>query len=168
MPKFDIEKFCSVIQNHRITYAYVVPPIVLLLSKHPLVDKYDLSSLRMLSCAAAPLTQELIETVYKRLKIPIRQGYGLSEASPITHIQVRPSMITTETHLLPCSQTQHSHGNYGTRPSAPSAVYSPTRPPNTCPPAAPKFPSATQASSGLKALMSSKATTITRKARTTR
>lgn len=87
MPKFEIEKFCSVIQNHKITFAYVVPPVVLLLGKHPIVDKYDLSSLRMLNSGAAPLTQELIEAVYKRLKVPIKQGYGLSETSPTTHTQ---------------------------------------------------------------------------------
>lgn len=88
MPKFEIEKFCSIIQNHKITFAYVVPPVVLLLGKHPIIDKYDLSSLRMLNSGAAPLTQELVEAVYKRLKVPIKQGYGLSETSPTTHTQV--------------------------------------------------------------------------------
>ncbi|KAL2045451.1 hypothetical protein ABVK25_012095 [Lepraria finkii] len=87
MPKFEIEKFCSIIQNHKITFAYVVPPVVLLLGKHPIIDKYDLSSLRMLNSGAAPLTQELVEAVYKRLKVPIKQGYGLSETSPTTHTQ---------------------------------------------------------------------------------
>ncbi|CAD6577514.1 MAG: hypothetical protein ASARMPREDX12_008381 [Alectoria sarmentosa] len=61
--------------------------VVLLLGKHPIIDKYDLSSLRMLNSGAAPLTQELVEAVYKRLKVPIKQGYGLSETSPTTHTQ---------------------------------------------------------------------------------
>ncbi|KAL9124865.1 MAG: hypothetical protein Q9217_005860 [Psora testacea] len=87
MPKFDIEKFCSSIQRYKITYAYVAPPIVLLLGKHSAIDKYDLSSLRMLSSGAAPLTKELVETVYKRINVPIKQGYGLSETSPTTHTQ---------------------------------------------------------------------------------
>ncbi len=87
MPKFEIERFCSIIQNHKITFAYVVPPVVLLLGKHPIVERYDLSSLRMLNSGAAPLTQELVEAVYKRLKVPIKQGYGLSETSPTTHTQ---------------------------------------------------------------------------------
>lgn len=88
MPKFDIERFCAIIQEHKITFVYVVPPVVLLLGKHPVVDKYDLSSVRMMSCGAAPLTRELVEAVYKRLKVPIKQGYGLSETSPTTHTQV--------------------------------------------------------------------------------
>jgi 4-coumarate--CoA ligase len=87
MPKFDLEDFCKFIQRLKITFAYVVPPIVLLLSKHPLVDKYDLSSIRMMNSGAAPLTRELVEAVYDRLKIPVKQGYGLSETSPTTHTQ---------------------------------------------------------------------------------
>lgn len=89
MPKFEIERFCSLVQSHKITFVYVVPPVVLLLGKHPIIDKYDLSSLRMLNSGAAPLTQELVEAVYARLKVPIKQGYGLSETSPTTHTQVR-------------------------------------------------------------------------------
>ncbi|RAL03398.1 acyl--CoA ligase [Aspergillus ibericus CBS 121593] len=87
MTKFDIEKWCSHVQNYRITFSYVVPPVVLLLGKHPIVDKYDLSTLRMLNSGAAPLTQELVEAVYTRIKCGIKQGYGLSETSPTTHTQ---------------------------------------------------------------------------------
>ncbi|PLB48070.1 acetyl-CoA synthetase-like protein [Aspergillus steynii IBT 23096] len=87
MQKFDIEKWCAHVQNYRITFSYVVPPVVLLLGKHPVVDKYDLSSLRMMNSGAAPLTQELVETVYARIKTGIKQGYGLSETSPTTHTQ---------------------------------------------------------------------------------
>lgn len=87
MKKFELQRFCGIIQEHKITYAYIVPPVVLQLSKNPIVDKFDLSSLRMMSSGAAPLTRELVDAVYKRLKLPIKQGYGLSETSPTTHTQ---------------------------------------------------------------------------------
>ena len=93
MAKFDIEKFCVAVQKFKITFAYVVPPVVLLLSKHPIVDKYDLGSLRMMSSGAAPLTKELIDALYRRLKVPIKQGYGLSETSPTTHTCVSTHLI---------------------------------------------------------------------------
>lgn len=87
MAKFDIEDFCRIINDHKVTFVYVVPPVVLLLSKHPVVSKYNLSTVRMMNSGAAPLTKELVEAVYKRLKIPVKQGYGLSETSPTTHTQ---------------------------------------------------------------------------------
>lgn len=88
MSRFDLEKACQIIQEHRITYAYVPPPIVLAFGKHPAVDKYDLTSLKMLHSGAAPLTNELLEVVWSRLKLPVKQGYGLSETSPATHVQL--------------------------------------------------------------------------------
>ncbi|KAF4766204.1 hypothetical protein N7455_005430 [Penicillium solitum] len=87
MSKFDIEKWCAHVQNYRCSFSYIVPPVVLLLGKHPVVDKYDLSSLRMMNSGAAPLTQELVDAVYSRIKVGIKQGYGLSETSPTTHSQ---------------------------------------------------------------------------------
>jgi 4-coumarate--CoA ligase len=87
MEKFDLEQFCKLVQQHKITFSYVVPPVVLGLSKHPVVDKYDLSSLRMMTSAAAPLTKELVDAAYKRLRIPVTQAFGLSETSPSTHVQ---------------------------------------------------------------------------------
>ncbi|KAF2749927.1 4-coumarate-CoA ligase-like protein [Sporormia fimetaria CBS 119925] len=87
MPRFDLEDFCRFIQEYKATFSYIVPPVVLLLSKHPVVSKYDLSSIRMMNSGAAPLTKELVEALYARLKIPVKQGYGLSETSPTTHTQ---------------------------------------------------------------------------------
>ncbi|KAF2499277.1 4-coumarate-CoA ligase 2 [Lophium mytilinum] len=87
LPKFSLDAFCDIIQTYRVTFAYVVPPVVLLLAKHPDVSKYDLSSIRMLNSGAAPLTRDLVETLYSRLKIKVKQGYGLSETSPTTHMQ---------------------------------------------------------------------------------
>lgn len=85
MAKFDLERWCQHVQNFRITFSYVVPPVVLQLTKSPVVDKYDLSSLRMMNSGAAPLTRELIDALHARLKCGIKQGYGLSETSPTTH-----------------------------------------------------------------------------------
>lgn len=94
MQRFDLEKFLSAIQFYKISIAYVVPPIVLLLAKHPLVEKFDLRSLRMMHSAAAPLTQDLIDMIYSRLKVPIKQSYGMSEAAPAISSQASPTIRT--------------------------------------------------------------------------
>ena len=95
MAKFDLESWCRHVQDHKVTFSFVVPPVVLQLSKHPSVDQYDLSSLRMLGCGAAPLTRELVEALHKRTGLGVRQGYGLSETSPTTHIQPYQDWLRT-------------------------------------------------------------------------
>jgi 4-coumarate--CoA ligase len=91
MPTFNLEIFLKAIQDHKITFIYVAPPVIVRLSRDKLVDQYDLSSVKMITSGAAPLTKELVDTVYKRLNIKINQAYGLSETSPMTHTQVSPS-----------------------------------------------------------------------------
>lgn len=88
MQRFDIERACQLIEKHKITFSYVPPPVILAFAKHPVVDKYDLSSVRMLQSGAAPLTAELATALWDRLKIAVRQGYGLSETSPVAIMQL--------------------------------------------------------------------------------
>jgi acyl-CoA synthetase (AMP-forming)/AMP-acid ligase II len=49
MPKFEPTRFLELIQQEQVTMANLVPPIILFLAKHPLVDKYNLKSLRRIS-----------------------------------------------------------------------------------------------------------------------
>ncbi|GGR91018.1 AMP-dependent synthetase [Streptomyces humidus] len=87
LPRFDLETFLAAVQNHRITALYVAPPIVLALARHPAVDQYDLSSLRYVLSAAAPLDAGLAEACAKRLNLPpVGQAYGMTELSPGTHV----------------------------------------------------------------------------------
>ena len=85
MPRFELEAFLGLLQHWRITRAFVVPPIVLALAKHPVVDRYDLSSLTMMMSGAAPLDAALETACGLRVGCEIVQGYGLTEASPVTH-----------------------------------------------------------------------------------
>ncbi|RFU27046.1 hypothetical protein B7463_g9289, partial [Scytalidium lignicola] len=87
MPSFDLKRFCSLVQNHKVTYTYLAPPVVLHLAKSPVVDEYNLSSLKHINSGAAPLSKDLIHLVYKRLGVKVKQAYGLTETSPATHIQ---------------------------------------------------------------------------------
>ncbi len=86
MPRFDLVRFLEIMQNHKVTRAYVVPPIVLALAKHPAVDEYDLSSLKVIFSGAAPLALEIAMAVEQRIGCQPVQGYGLTETSPVTNI----------------------------------------------------------------------------------
>ena len=86
MPRFDLAEFLAAIQNHRCTCAFIAPPVAVALAKHPMVDSYDLSSLKIVYSAAAPLDEGLGQAVAQRLGCLLAQGYGLSELSPASHL----------------------------------------------------------------------------------
>ncbi len=87
MPRFDMEQFLGTMQKYSITNAILVPPIILALAKHPLVAQYDLSKLRLVVSGAAPLGADLEAAVQQRLNVSVMQGYGMTEASPVTHFR---------------------------------------------------------------------------------
>ncbi len=85
MPKFDLVEFLRNIQEQKLTFLFIAPPIAVALAKHPLIDKYDLSSVHTIFSGAASLDEELGKAVAKRLGTRVRQGYGMSELSPVSH-----------------------------------------------------------------------------------
>ncbi len=85
MPRFELEAFLRVLQDHRVARAYIAPPIVVALAKHPMVDQFDLSSVSIVFSGAAPLDEALAAACGRRLNCKVNQGYGMTEASPVTH-----------------------------------------------------------------------------------
>ena len=85
MPRFDLELFLRAHQQHRITFCYVAPPIVVALAKHPMVGQFDLGSLRFMLSGAAPLSAEVAAEASRRIGCEIVQGYGMTELSPVSH-----------------------------------------------------------------------------------
>ena len=85
LPKFEPELFLQAIQNYKIRQALVVPPLALFLAKHPMVDSFNVSSIKGMFSGAAPLGGEIVTAVKQRLNIAVvRQGYGMTELSPLT------------------------------------------------------------------------------------
>jgi len=80
LPRFDPEAYLGLIEAHRITISVVVPPIVLVMARHPAVGRHDLSSLRFVGCGAAPLSAALQQECADRVGCPVVQGYGMTEA----------------------------------------------------------------------------------------
>lgn len=87
LPRFDLAQFLQTIQDRHVSVCYVAPPILLALAKQPLVDEYDLSSLRVILCAAAPLGKELQEAASARLGCTVIQAWGMTETSPLATIR---------------------------------------------------------------------------------
>ena len=88
MPRFDLELFLRLIEEHRATRLYIVPPVALALAKHPLVEQFDVSSVEEIFSGAAPLGPETEVAVGERFGARSIQGYGMTEMSPISHMTV--------------------------------------------------------------------------------
>ncbi|WP_052056800.1 AMP-binding protein [Rhodococcoides fascians] len=84
--RFDLENLLTACVTHRLTYLFIAPPVAVLLAKHPSVDKYDLSSVRVVLSGAAALDETLGRRVADRLDARVLQGYGMSELSPTSHV----------------------------------------------------------------------------------
>jgi acyl-CoA synthetase (AMP-forming)/AMP-acid ligase II len=85
MARFDLPAALGLIQEHKVTQFFAVPPMVLALAKHPIIDQYDLSSLRLVFSGAAPLGADLASEAAARIGCDVVQGYGMTELSPVSH-----------------------------------------------------------------------------------
>ena len=101
MSKFDLGQYLANIQQHKVTRTYLAPPIIILLTKSPIVSNYDLSSLETIVSAAAPLGPELQEQCCIRLGCIVKQGWGMSELSPIATL--------TPDYLISCVDDVKGH-----------------------------------------------------------
>ncbi|KAI0304294.1 amp dependent CoA ligase [Multifurca ochricompacta] len=84
VPKFNFVRFLESVVRYQVTHLMVVPPIAILLAKHPATKNYDISHIRYLLCGAAPVSAELQEQVVKALpNAEIGQAYGMTETCTV-------------------------------------------------------------------------------------
>jgi acyl-CoA synthetase (AMP-forming)/AMP-acid ligase II len=86
MPRFSLDSFLGVLETYRVTRASLVPPLVLALATSPAVDSHDLSSLRVILSAAAPLSPDLARACADRIGCRVAQGYGMTELGGASHV----------------------------------------------------------------------------------
>jgi long-subunit acyl-CoA synthetase (AMP-forming) len=81
LKQFVYTEFLQTIQNYKITHLQIAPPILVMLSKRPETNNYDLSSVKYILCGAAPLSKELQNDVSRRFNVQINQGWGMTEVT---------------------------------------------------------------------------------------
>ncbi len=86
MERFDVAEALRLVERHRLTLFYGVPPALLAITQYPGLERHDLSSLRYIMSGAAPLPPEVRRRVQERTGVLTFMGYGLTEASPLTHM----------------------------------------------------------------------------------
>lgn len=111
MQRFEMEPCLKAVEEYHVTRFFLVPPIVVALAKSPVVENYDLSSIKRAFSGAAPLDAETATTVSRRIGCRLSQGYGLTETSPVSHCvpdsypvvvpgSVGPSLPDTECKIV--------------------------------------------------------------------
>ncbi|MCP5094917.1 MAG: alpha/beta fold hydrolase [Chloroflexi bacterium] len=85
LPSFNTEEVLQTIRKHEPTIFPGVPTMYVAINNFPGVRKYNIQSIRACISGAAPLPVEVKEAFEKLTKGKLVEGYGLSEASPVTH-----------------------------------------------------------------------------------
>jgi long-chain acyl-CoA synthetase len=85
IPKYDVEAVLTAIRDFRPTYFPAVPTIYVSILNHPKAKEYGLDKIRAFNCGSAPLPVEVIDQFERMTGGTLSEGYGLTEASPVTH-----------------------------------------------------------------------------------
>ncbi|XP_017759168.1 PREDICTED: 4-coumarate--CoA ligase 1-like [Eufriesea mexicana] len=102
MRNFNLEMLLKSVERFRISHIPLVPPILVMLAKHPMVEKYDFSSVREITSGAAPLPQNVANEVKRRTKVgSIRNGYGMTELTIVSNISDKTCLDDTIGPIMP-------------------------------------------------------------------
>ncbi|MFC7393706.1 AMP-binding protein [Scopulibacillus cellulosilyticus] len=85
VPKFDVQDILKTIEKQKPTMFPGAPTMYIALINHPDIRKFDLSSIETCISGSAPLPKEVQERFESLTGGKLVEGYGLSEASPVTH-----------------------------------------------------------------------------------
>ncbi|KAF2165619.1 hypothetical protein M409DRAFT_55516 [Zasmidium cellare ATCC 36951] len=104
MRQFVYTDYLKCIQEARITDLQVAPPILVMLAKRPETKNYDLSSIRTILSGGAPLGKELQNEVARRFNCEVKQGWGMTEVTCGSILQIEPKDNGTIGRLIPNNQ----------------------------------------------------------------
>lgn len=91
MARFSLPNYLAALRSFGAHWGYVAPPILSALARDPGVSGRSFPQLQVLLSGAAPLDSALITTVERRIGARVTQGFGLTEASPVTHVAILPA-----------------------------------------------------------------------------
>ena len=109
MPRFDAQKLCSLLTQEEVTMIPVVPPAINAMCQAAEASIFPREhKVRWIKSGAAPLAPELARRMTALTGITVNQGYGMTEASPVTHVGFcePPEMNRPESVGQPLARTE--------------------------------------------------------------
>jgi len=105
VPKFQVDEFLKLLHKSKPTIFPGVPTIFVAIVNHPKIADYDLSSIRFCITGSAPMPVEILTQFEKMTGSVIVEGFGLSESSPVTHVNPIGGVRKPGSIGLPVSDT---------------------------------------------------------------
>jgi long-chain acyl-CoA synthetase len=106
MERFDLLQSLELCEKHGVTYYFAVPPIILALANAP-VDLSKLKTVKYIFSGAAPLPMDPARKLESKSGVHVVQGYGMTEASPLTHAQPGdPNLVRLDSVGMPTHNTE--------------------------------------------------------------
>ncbi|TWT11133.1 long-chain fatty acid--CoA ligase [Planomicrobium sp. CPCC 101079] len=85
LPRFDLQEVLETIKNEQPTTFPGVPTMYIAITNHPDAEKYGIDSIHICNSGSAPMPIETMREFERKTGAKILEGYGLSEAAPVTH-----------------------------------------------------------------------------------
>jgi len=108
MPRFNVTQLLSLLVDEHVTMMPAVPPALNALCQAAEAGQFPKNHrLRWVKCGAAPLAPELARRFTELTGVLVCQGYGMTEASPVTHVGfLEPELYRPESIGQPLAQTE--------------------------------------------------------------
>ncbi|NLL19989.1 MAG: long-chain fatty acid--CoA ligase [Clostridia bacterium] len=128
LPRFEVEEVLETIKRYQPTFFPGAPAMYIAINNHPRAAEYadSLATIKHCISGSAPLPLEVAQQFKKLTKgqVDIAEGYGLSEASPVTHCNPidRPSRPGSIGLPFPDTECVIMDLETGTKPLPPGEI----------------------------------------------
>jgi long-chain acyl-CoA synthetase len=106
VPKPQADQLLEIIHNYRPTFTPLVPTMFINMLNHPNIKKTEMTSIKACFSGSAPLAVDIIHEFEKMTGAVIIEGFGMTESSPVTHMNPFDGIRKVGSVGIPVPETQ--------------------------------------------------------------